>query len=291
MPSAINFERLANGIVLVKIDNPFATAVVSLYGGQVIQWHPKSQRSPVLWASDLAQYQPGKAIRAGIPICWPWFSAHPTEAKAPSHGYARLSDWELTSIVTDSSGATILCMSMNGSGQFNVAATLAIRISIGETLSVELTTSNTGSQPITFTEALHTYFNVSDVNQVQVYGLSSSPYVDLIDSNQIKTQSGAITFSKETGRVFLDSTADCLLLDKVLDRTIRITKSGSQSTVVWNPWLHTSTKMDDLGSEGWKTMVCVESANALKNTVTLEPDGHHTLAVNYSVMDGRPEHL
>lgn len=283
----IVFKQLDNGIVLAKIDNAFATATVCLYGGQVIQWQPKTQTVPVLWDSSLAHYQPGKAIRAGIPVCWPWFGAHPTESNFPSHGYARIVPWELTAVTTDQSGATILSMTMleseHSRSLFGIAARLSIRILIGEFLSIELMTTNTGSQTITFTEALHTYFSVSDISQVKIAGLNESQYVDLIDGNLLKTQSDTINFSEETGRIFLNNKADCLLVDPGLNRTIRVKKSGSQSTVVWNPWLDTATKMDDLGPTGWKTMVCIESANALQNSVTLEPGAVHTLAVNYSV--------
>lgn len=290
----IVFEQLDNGIILAKIDNAFATAIVSLYGGQVIQWQPKSQNLPVLWVSDLAHYHPGKAIRGGIPICWPWFGAHPDETEFPSHGYARISECKLMSVVTDLSGATVLCMSWSAPddhlGLSGIPATLSIRVTVGEFLSIELSTINTASETITFTEALHTYFKVSDISRVQIFGLNACRYVDLIDHNLIKTQSDSISFSEETGRVYLSTDADCFLVDPGLKRTIRVSKSGSQSTVVWNPWLDTATKMDDLGPSGWKTMVCIESANALQNTVTLEPGAHHTLAVNYSVTDKLPEH-
>lgn len=290
----IVFEQLDSGIVLAKIDNALATAIVSLYGGQVIQWQPKSQVLPVLWMSDLAQYLPGKAIRGGIPVCWPWFGAHPEETKLPSHGYARISECKITSVATDLSGATVLCMAWSAPddhlGLSGIPATLSIRITVGEFLSVELTTTSTASETITFTEALHTYFKVSDISRVQIFGLNACRYVDLIDNNSIKTQSDSISFSEETGRVYVGTDADCFLVDPGLKRTIRVSKSGSQSTVVWNPWLDTATKMDDLGPTGWKTMVCIESANALQNTVTLAPGAHHTIAVNYSVTDELQEH-
>jgi D-hexose-6-phosphate mutarotase len=283
----IAFHQLDDGIILVKIDNAFATATISLYGGQVVEWHPKSQATPVLWCSELTQFKPGKAIRAGVPICWPWFGAHPTENKSPSHGYARISEWELISVSTTPSGSTVLCMTMldseHSQSHFTIGASLAIRISIGEQLSIELTTTNTGNKTITLTEALHAYFYVGDIVQIKINGLSECGYIDLIDGNTLKTQTGAIQFCEELGRVYIDSTVDCLVEDSDLNRTITIAKTGSQSTVVWNPWLDTATTMDDLGPSGWRTMVCVESANALKNTVRVDAGEQHSLCVTYSV--------
>ncbi|MDO8693502.1 MAG: D-hexose-6-phosphate mutarotase [Sheuella sp.] len=283
----ITFEQLDNGIVLVKIDNSLATATVSLYGGHIVEWQPKSQQAPVLWRSERVQYKPGKAIRAGVPICWPWFGAHPSDTHAPSHGYARINAWDITSVLASDAGATEICMTLRDSQSTDslpyITASLSVRISIGEVLSIDLTTTNIGSDVLKFTEALHAYFYVSDVAQVEINGLSECDYVDLIDNNTIKSQVGAISFSGELGRVYLKTISDCLINDPVLLRTIRIAKTGSQSTVVWNPSIDTATKMDDLGPLGWRTMVCVESANALTDTVCIEPGQQHTLSVTYSV--------
>ena len=283
----ITFTQLDSGIVLAKIDNAFATATISLYGGHVVEWQPKSQKAPVLWCSERVQYKPGKAIRAGVPICWPWFGAHPTETKSSSHGYARISEWELASVSTTASGSTEICMTMSDSeysrSTMGITAKLAIRISIGEELSINLITTNTGNEPIILTEALHAYFCIGDIAQINISGLSECNYVDLVDDNLLKTQAGAIEFSEELGCVYLNTTADCLIEDPVLNRKIKVSKTGSQSTVVWNPWLETATKMDDLGPIGWRSMVCVESANALENTVEIKSGKEHVLHVNYSV--------
>ena len=283
----ITFEKLDNGIVFAKVDNALATATISLYGGQVLEWQPKSHTKPVLWCSELVQFKPGKAVRAGVPVCWPWFGSHPEEPKAPAHGYARINTWDVTSVSTAVTGETVLAMRLSHSNevdqQFSIHADLTIEITIGEALSISLTTKNTGQDSIALTEALHAYFYVSDIHQVQINGLDQTSYIDLIDHNSVKTQTGAIDFSAELGRVYLDTTTDCLIQDRALSRTIRVSKSGSNSTVVWNPWIDTATKMDDLGPEGWRTMVCVESANSLSNVVNVRPDEQHSLCVTYSV--------
>jgi D-hexose-6-phosphate mutarotase len=137
--------------------------------------------------------------------------------------------------------------------------------------------------PITISEALHAYFKIAAIDGIQIEGLEGDEYVDLMDQNIRKKQVGTVRFAGETGKVFLNTLKDCLIVDRLLGRTIRIEKSKSQSTVVWNPWLETGSKMNDLGPIAWQEMVCVESANALDNFVTLEPKGQHTLTVRYSI--------
>jgi glucose-6-phosphate 1-epimerase len=281
------FEQTENGMILIDIDHPLATATVSLEGGQILAWQPKAQALPVLWSSDPCHWVKGRAIRAGVPICWPWFGGHPIHSDLPAHGYARVCSWEVIDIATSLSGAIEMTMCMNEDHQVpeghTISAQLSIRISVSDTLSIELTTKHTGEKPIRLTEALHAYFNVSDIHDVRIDGLSDCRYVDLIDQQTIKTQQGDIKFSGETGRVYLNTQHDCLMIDQAYNRTIKIEKSGSQSTVVWNPWLETASKMNDLGPLAWKKMVCVESANALENSVVLHPGEQHTLTVRYSI--------
>lgn len=283
----VRFEAADNGLMLMHLEQPLATATISLYGGQILAWHPRSERSPVLWRTESSQFVKGRAIRAGVPICWPWFGPHPTLTAAPSHGYARISDWALTELSITPRGETEVCMTMctipESLRHHEVSALLTIRISVGETLSIALSTTNTQAQPITLTEALHAYFYVSDIREVEISGLHACDYVDLIDRHKLKSQSGAVTFTGETGRVYLNTLNDCLIVDRGLGRSILIEKSESQSTVVWNPWATTAAKMDDLGPTGWQTMVCVESANALSNAVMLGAGDTHTLSVKYSV--------
>lgn len=281
------FEESQDGIVFIKIDHPLATATISLQGGQVLQWQPKSQVEPVLWSTDSLNWKKGRAIRAGIPICWPWFGAHPVDSSAPAHGYARICPWDVISVSTSPSGPVEICMAMSLASRSTatqvVQATLTSRISIGETLSISLTTNNASNQPLVITEALHTYFKVSDIRDIEILGLNECEYIDLIDQNARKTQIGAVRFTNETGRVFINTMNDCFIHDSGYDRTIRIEKTGSQSTVVWNPWQDTASKMNDLGSQQWQKMVCIETANALDNAVTIEAGAHHTLSVNYSI--------
>jgi D-hexose-6-phosphate mutarotase len=288
MVSKILFKKLANNMVVLEIENSLATAVVSLYGGHIVSWQPKSQSKPVLWVSELVKFQQGKAIRGGVPICWPWFGVHPSQASLPGHGYARITDWELTSVQTLTNGATELTLSLGKSDQSEAHwygdVRLTLKLTIGDILEIVLTTFNESEQEITFTEGLHTYFQISDIANIRVLGLEGSDYIDLVNHDEVRSQQDAITFDGALGRIFLSNQSTCVIEDSVFSRQTRIEKNGSNSTAVWSPGLAVASKMDDLGAAGWRDMVCVESANALKNRVTLEANKSHEHHAIYSVV-------
>lgn len=283
----LRFTQLAEGIVVAEIDNPLATATISLHGGHVVAWWPKHQTTPVLWLSKLAKLVSGKAIRGGVPICWPWFGAHPSNVKLPAHGYARIAPWEVTSARTLGSGATEITLTLLDTdlsrAHWSNMVQLSVRITVGEALEVALTTTNESNQEIVLTEGLHTYFQISDIVNIRVLGLDGCEYVDLVSDNIRRRQAGAVEFDSELGRIYVNTKTTCVIEDPPLNRRIRIEKSGSLSTAVWNPWAITAAKMDDLGQNGWSDMVCVESANALENRLTINAGESHTLTAIYLV--------
>ena len=286
----LGFKEIAAGITAIEVDTALATASISLMGGQVLTWHPKSQQEPVLWVSKLAQYVPGKAIRGGVPICWPWFGAHPSESHLPGHGFARVVPWEVASTNIDTSGVVDVELTLAESdvaaklrpSDWSASVGLSAHIRIGEKLEITLTTTNNSDREIRLTEGLHTYFHVSDIEHVRVLGLDDCEYVDLTDGNQRRQQSGPIVFEGELGRIFVNCDKTSVIEDRKLGRAIHVAGAGSQSIAVWNPWLETASKMSDLGSEGWRSMVCVEIANALENRLTIKAGESHTLTATYA---------
>ena len=145
-----------------------------------------------------------------------------------------------------------------------------------------LTTVNYSDQTITLGQALHTYFAVDDVTRTSVYGLEGRDFLDKTDGFSRKTQSGPVIIAGEVDRVYVQ-TADDVLIDDT-KRRISIKKQGSHSTVVWNPGPATAETMGDLGHDGYLRMLCVESANAADDSVTLQPGEHHILSVIYAVV-------
>jgi D-hexose-6-phosphate mutarotase len=290
--SELIFKQLTNGITVIEINTLQATATISLEGGQLLAWQPKSQIEPVLWLSKLAQFAPGKAIRGGVPICWPWFGKHPTNSQLPGHGFARVVSWNVESTSIDTEGVIDIKLGLADSASSNQlrpeywpkTVSLSVHYRIGDILKVSLTTKNNTKTEIRFTEGLHTYFYVNNVENVRVFGLDEYVFIDLLDGNQRRRQKGPITFGCEVGRIYVNCDKSTFIEDRALGRSIHIVGSGSSSIAVWNPGLTTASKMPDLGSEGWRTMVCVETANALDNTIQIPPGLSHTLSAIYSVV-------
>ena len=282
-PGRLDFREV-NGLAVLDVSSRHGTASVALQGAHVMHWTPRGQ-APVIWLSQDARLAPGKSIRGGVPVCWPWFGAHEREAAFPAHGFARTVPWELADAAHGDEGAR-LCLRLPAASipaaQWPAACELSLEVSIGTAFEAVLTTRNTGSEAFPLGEALHTYFHVGDVTQVQVLGLEGAGYLDKADNWAAKLQAGPVTIAAEVDRLYEGTAAECLILDPVLGRRIRVSKVGSRSSIVWNPWSEKAAKMGDLGPDGWRRMLCVESANAGRDVIRLAPGASHSLAVRYS---------
>jgi glucose-6-phosphate 1-epimerase len=289
IPGALYFREDPSGLIVAEVDIPDARATIALQGAHVMTWTPAGQ-APVIWLSPVAKLAPGKSIRGGVPVCWPWFGPHASQPSFPAHGYARAVPWQVLACERHDDGPMRMGFRLvtgeKTVEQWPHQTPVELSLTIGKTLDIALTTQNLGPTPVTVGQALHTYFTVSDIREVTVMGLDGCPYVDKVDGGKRKQQSGPVRFEGETDRIYLDSTADCLIDDPGLDRRIRIAKTGSRSTVVWNPWIEKAERMGDLGPDGYLRMVCVESANADEDGVTIPPGGEHRLWVRYSVEAG-----
>lgn len=286
----LKFSEDAQGLKFIEIDNGLATAKIALQGAHVMQWQPKSATEPVLWLSSQARYVKGRSIRGGVPICWPWFGAHPTNSSYCTHGFARVIPWQLSEAETLKNGSTRLVLHMEETDeakrQLSYPFSLSVTITIGETLKIDLSTTNKANHPFMIGEAFHTYFHISDIDQIKVTGLDDALYSDKVFKYERRVQSSEIQFSGEFDRVYLNTTTDCVIEDAGLKRKIRIGKSGSSTTVVWTPGVEKALQMGDMGTEHeWRTMICVENANALENSVVVNPNHTHTLTAEYSVED------
>ena len=279
-----------NGLSYIEVDNALATATIALQGAHVKHWQPKSQQHPVLWLSSNARHEKGRSIRGGIPVCWPWFGAHPTDSSYCPHGFARVMPWQLIDADTLHNGATRLVLQISDTPeakrQLSYPYTLTLTITIGETLKLDLATTNHGDHPFMIGEAFHTYFNISDIAKVRLVGLEDSVYADKVLHYERSIQQGSITFNSEFDRVYLNTSADCVIEDAGLNRKIRVGKSGSSCTVVWNPSAEKAHLMSDMGApDEWRKMLCIESANAMENSIVVNPSRTHILSAEYSVED------
>ena len=282
----LEFTAEANGLVVARIANKHAQAAIALQGAHVMAFQP-SGKQPVIWMSPAAKLVPGKSMRGGVPVCWPWFGAHAAESSFPAHGFARTVPWQIAASETLPDGGTRITMelpqSVIPSAQWPHACNVRLVVTVGQMLAMELITENTSNAAFEISEALHTYFAISNVDNIRITGLEGCAYLDKVEGFRRKTQIGAITIASEVDRVYINTEVDCLIEDRGLKRRIRIAKRGSRSTVVWNPWTEKTMKMGDLGSDtGYRGMVCVESANAAENTISIAPGATHSLCVVYS---------
>jgi len=283
LPGALQFVDSAPGLAVAEISTPLARARVALQGGQVIGWQPAGQPS-VIWVSKAAVYESGKGVRGGVPVCWPWFGALPGK---PAHGFVRTRLWQMRGARCDASGQVVLRLGISDDAAtralWDHAFDLELTVTVGATLTMALTTRNTGSAPFSITQALHSYFCTADIAQTRVHGLDGCSYLDKVQGAATGQQSGPITFHGETDRVYLDTRADCLIEDAAAGRTLRVAKQGSASTVVWNPWSEKEKSFADMAAGEYQQMLCVETCNAGPDAVRVAPGEAHTLLATISV--------
>jgi D-hexose-6-phosphate mutarotase len=282
----VQFKEIAEGMIIAEVANQHALSNIALHGAHIATFQPRGEE-PVIWLSPHAKFAPGKSIRGGVPVCWPWFGAHKTDSKLPGHGYARTVPWDVLETKALPDGSTFLRFGLTENdttrAQWPYAATVQLEVTVGKELRVELITTNTDTKSFELGEALHTYFQISDVAKVTIHGLDNCAYLDKVQDFARFTQKDCIVIENEVDRVYINTAEDCVIEDEGLKRAILIAKQGSMSTVVWNPWTEKADKMGDFGQDGHRGMVCVESGNAMGNVVVLAPGETHKLVVVYSV--------
>jgi glucose-6-phosphate 1-epimerase len=287
----LKFVEGKGGFPLIEVNNAKASATISVYSGQVLSFHPKPEAQDVMFLSDKAYYQIGKAIKGGIPICWPWFGPDPEGLGRTAHGFVRNRMWNVVRSLTTVDGDTEVTLGLSDTPETQAiwpqSFELILVVTVGESLTVELITRNSGNTPFKLTQALHTYFKVGDINQVQVLGLDGVSFLDKTDGGVEKTQVGAVTIAQEVDRVYMNVTAaELVIADEVFDRRICISAQGSKTAIVWNPWVEITAGMADLDDADYQRFICVETANAADDVVTIAPGAEARLVANYRVRRG-----
>lgn len=282
-PGALEFEETASGLLLARVTTTQAQATVCFQGAHLMEWRPTGAE-PVLFLSPRNELKRGKAIRGGVPVIFPWFGPRHDGGAGPQHGFARTSEWELAiaAIAGDDVHLTFTLGPSEVSRSYGFDHfRVAYRMIIGRMLTLELTVANDSGGPFVFEDALHSYYAVADVERAAIKGLGGTEYLDKRDDARRKLQvAGAMTLTGATDRTYLNTEAMCAIEDVAGGRRIAIEKAGSRSTVVWNPWAELTAAMADMEPDGWRRMLCVETANASDNAVTLgSGESHATRAV------------
>ena len=273
------------GLPKVQITHPEASGEIYLHGAHITSWKPRDAEE-MFFVSARSRWETGRAIRGGVPICFPWFGSKVGDPSAPAHGFVRSKSWQLGSIQQHENGVSVSMFTGSDASTKKLWPAdfhLLHRVTFGSQLTIELILANTGATPLRFEEALHAYFAVDGIQSVRVKGLDGTRYIDKVDHTQLKTQQGDVVISAETDRVYLNTTSDLELEDPVLSRCVRIAKQNSLTTVVWNPWMDKAREMPDLGAEEWARMICIEASNAADFAVDLAPGQQHNMKAIISV--------
>lgn len=274
---------------LIELNGAWGSARVSPYGAQILSWCPRNQAN-VLWLSPTARMDGCGALRGGIPVCWPWFGAHPTRSGAPSHGLARICRWTVESIASGSDAASLhlnlsaASVARSHPQEPDLGLSAKLRIDFGAELSVSLTTRNRSTVSVELSQALHTYLAVSDIANVSVDGLQGKIYIDTIAGNaRHRQEPDRLLFDREVDRIYLQ-TAEATLVDPDAQRLIRIGSAGTSSSLVaWSPWIDKVRRLDDMPDEAYRNFVCLETANAADDALQLAPGGSSTLTAVIAV--------
>jgi glucose-6-phosphate 1-epimerase len=291
IPDVLTFAENENGLVRATIATPCCNAEIYLQGAHLTHWQPTGHR-PVLFLSERSNFAPGKAIRGGIPIIFPWFgsrTATPEDPRTdgPSHGFARTADWTVAfaALAGDDVHLTLTLGPSEASRSLGFDQfQLAYEIILGAELTLRLTVANLAGTSLHFEEALHTYLSVGDVQQVSLIGLSDTEYIDKADNFKRKRQIVTpLKITGETDRPYLDTLTPINLVDPVYHRRITIDKANSRTTVIWNPWSESCAELPDMESAGWLSMTCIETANAADNALNLAPQTAHTMQAHIIV--------
>jgi glucose-6-phosphate 1-epimerase len=281
----LSFVQGPDDSIIAEIENRYASAKVSLVGAHVYSFIPKGH-DPVIWMSPKAAETIRTMIHGGIPLCFPWFADHPTDKKKPLHGFAHQSVWNVSETESLADGRTRISFILKDTAEIRKLWTPSfvaiLTVLVGEELSVDVHIRNTDNSIMKLTDALHSYFNIGDISDIAIKGLDGVDFIDKTDNFTRKRQKGDIAVSGEINRIYLDTQSECIIYDKRLKREISIKKTGSRTTVVWNPWF-LCENIPDMVPESYRTMICVETANTENDSVILQPGGEHRFSVNISV--------
>ncbi len=266
-----------NGIKIINVNHSKATASVSLHGAHVLSFKPAGQQE-VLWLSEKAQFDHEKALRGGIPVCWPWFG----RIASPAHGFARTSQWHLVEHKESDSGV-IICLGLEESDEtlaiWPYCFQVRLYVEVSDSLKVTLDVRNTDDKPWNFSGALHSYFNVADIAETAVTGMGQE-YRDSLLQDKLCSGEKELTLSNTIDRVYTQPESEITIHDSSHNRSIVITNQGHNCAVIWNPWQQGAEAMADMADDGYQTMLCVEStyhAASLEQGKTLQPEENYRL--------------
>lgn len=271
--------------------------LIAEQGAQILSYR-QGDAPPIIWLSEEAAFAQGQSVRGGVPVCWPWFgelarnpqavqAGYNGEQPAPFHGLVRTLPWQLREQRSEGDAAILEFDCPQALGElpgWPHRVELTLQISLADELELSLTSRNAGDESIAISQALHSYFAVSDIRQVRVQGLDGCPYIDTLLDWKACQQQGDLHFSGETDRVYQQLPDTLNLIDPIWQRRIQLTTRSSTSAVLWNPWIDKAQRLSSFADDAWQRMACIETANVLDDVVVLQPGQQHTLGVSITAV-------
>ncbi len=254
-------------LTLVAPDD--ARAEIYLDGGHVTSWIPVGDRER-LFLSRKAEFRAGAAIRGGVPVIFPQFSGL---GPLPTHGFGRVTPWDFAgaAVTGAEATATFHLHDTEKTRQlwphtFQAELTIAIG---GRQLALTLAVTNTDAMPFSFTAALHTYLDVTDIAATSVEGLARLRYFDKADGGvERRQESPQVGFAGEVDSIYYDAPGEVRLVEA--GRTAAVRATGFTDVVIWNPGAAKCATIHDLEPDDYRRFVCIEAA-AIGAPVSLAP--------------------
>lgn len=279
LPEPLRWTHL-DQLDVLTLDAPFGQARIAAQGAHLLDWTPAGA-SPVLWLSDAAHFRVGKAIRGGVPLCWPWFGPNADPA-LPAHGFARTQVWSLAHAEIGEQSATLVWELTDNDATralwphpFHLRYTMEI----GRTLTLMLEMTHLGAAPAAFSYALHSYFAVADVESARIDGLDGHRCLDKLSGADI-VHTGPLRLADATDQVYLGAPGPFLLSRGGNLPPVHIDSQGCPSAIVWNPWQATAAGMADMRGDGWRQMLCLENGAVLDDAIELMPGASHRAGIH-----------
>lgn len=275
----VKFAKMENDLVYLNITNKYADAKISLYGAHMMSFRPRNSEE-ILWMSPKSNFQIGQPIRGGIPVCFPWFGPHISDLAKPQHGFGRLMYWDLVETAAKPCGETLvrlqLCSSKETKAYWPHDFCAELTVVIGQKLDISLKVTNQSDESMDYTCALHSYYNLSSIENSTITGLLGASYHSQLEPGEFIQESPKIEIVKAETRHYHNTDATCTIEDTLFKRKIRIEKAGSRITTVWNPGKETCATINDMPDDAYLHFVCVEAVNAFDDVIKLAQGNSHT---------------
>ncbi len=257
-----------DALPLLVIDAPFCKAIIALQGAQLLTFQPTGDE-PWLWLSPYAQFEQGKSIRGGIPVCLPWFGVNRHHPEKPKHGFVRNFDWELTAL-EESANSVRLAFShhykVDKPDQFSHPFSVTLTITLSRSLTLTLDLHNKDSEPVEFSWAFHTYFAVNDCKKTTVTGLEGRHYLDNTQGLNEFLQEGPIHFIQEVDSVYNETTQSQSI---AAQHQLNISGEYCPTCIVWNPGNKAAEKINDI-KDAVTHFICLERGCAFSDELRLD---------------------